>query len=339
MNKMLSVVTLLVLGALAGFLFWALKPSESMDYKVWPITISELSKTEQLKVVSYHKEILVGQHRLRKGLFKDTEEKIYVVYPATINIGFDLSKCNNQSIVRLGEDTVRVTLPPVEILNKDGLSVDEASKHTALEDGVWDAKDMNMLRKRAEAMMLRNCESDSCYRMAEQLGAKMVKAMINNLGYSHVEIKILPRTNYGLALPKKGERGCTSCKFYEREGERFLLAAAPNGGKTSRMYYHNGQLTYQQLLALGDFFAQYSISHPGDMEVKIKSSHLYLLFRHDGVSPGSKEAVKVAKSAASRNEEALKRDVSSRIFLNKYPMHILDVGKDGKVIHSSSLAN
>ena len=41
MNKMLSVVTLLVLGALAGFLFWALKPSESMDYKVWPITISE----------------------------------------------------------------------------------------------------------------------------------------------------------------------------------------------------------------------------------------------------------------------------------------------------------
>ena len=339
MNKTLSVVTLLVLGALVGFLFWALKPSESMDYKVWPVTISELSKTEQLKVVSFHKEILVGQHRLRKGLFKDTEEKIYVVYPATINVGFDLSKCDNQSIVRLGEDSVLVTLPPVEILNKDGFSVDEASKHTAIENGVWEANDMNMLRKRAEAMMLRNCETDSCYRMAEQVGAKMVKAMINNLGYSHVEVKILPRTNYGLALSKKGQRGWASCKFYEREGERFLLATAPNGGKTSRLYYHNGQLTYQQLLALGDFFAQYSISHPGDMDVKIKSSQLNLIFRHDGVSSGSKEAVKVVKNAASRNEEALKRDISHRIFLDKYPMRILDVGKDGKVIHSSSLAN
>lgn len=335
MNKTLTVATLLVLLLLAGFIYLSLKPSESISYKVWPITISELSKTEQLKVVSFHKEVLVGQHRLNKGLFKSAEDNIYVVYPATLNIGFDLSKCDSKSIVRLGEDSVIVTLPPVEVLNKDGLSVDEASKHTAIENGIWEAKDMNMLRKRAEAIMLRNCETDSCYKMAEQLGAKMVKTMVQNLGYSHVEVKVTPRTNYGLALRGKGRRGVSSCKFYESEGERFIMTKAQNGGRASRMYYHNGELTYQQLLALGDFYAQYSMSNPCDMEIKLKPSQLSVIFRHDNVAVGSKEAVKVAKTAASRNEEILRKEISHNIFHDKYPMKIMDIGKDRKIVHSS----
>ncbi len=339
MNKTLAFVTLLVLGAVIGFLIWSLRPSEDMNYKVWPITINDLSKTEQLKVVSFHKEVLVGQHRLRKGVFKDSEDKIYVVYPATINVGFDLSKCNNQSIRRIGEDSVMVTLPPVEVLNKDGLAVDEADKHTAIENGQWGAKDMNMLRKRAEAIMLRNCEADSCYAMAEQLGAKMVMAMVKNLGYENVQVEVLPRQNYGLALPGKGVRGVSSCRFYESEGERFLMTNSSSKAKVSKMYYHNGELTYPQLLAMGDFFAQYSKSHPGDIEVKIKSSQLFLIFRHDEVVPDSKEAVKIAKKAVSRDLEYFRQAVSRRIFGDKYKMKVVDTGKGRKVIHSSKVIN
>jgi hypothetical protein len=156
MNKTLTIVTVVVLVAIAIFAYLMLRPKSGLDYKVWPITINQISKTEQLKVVSFHKDILVSEHRLGKGIFSSTEDKIYVIYPATLNLGFDLSKCNEQTFRKQGEDTVLVTLPPVEVLNKKGYTIDEAGKHTAIEKGNWSNETMAGLKKRAEAIMLRS---------------------------------------------------------------------------------------------------------------------------------------------------------------------------------------
>ena len=80
MNKTLSIVTILVLATIAAFIFFMTFRTGDIDHKVWPVTINQLSKTEKLKIITFHKEILVGEHRISKGLFSSNEDKIYVVY-------------------------------------------------------------------------------------------------------------------------------------------------------------------------------------------------------------------------------------------------------------------
>ena len=77
-NKTLTIATVLVLVFIAIFLYYMLRPKDDLNYKVWPITINQISKTEQLKVITFHKDILVNEHRVSKGLFSNTEDKIYV---------------------------------------------------------------------------------------------------------------------------------------------------------------------------------------------------------------------------------------------------------------------
>jgi hypothetical protein len=71
------------------------------------------------------------------------------------------------------------------------------------------------------------------------------------------------------------------------------------------------------------------------MEVSLKPTMLSVFFRHDNVTAGSKEAVKVMKKAASRDVEALRRDIGQNIFGGRYPMQIVDLDKNRKTIHSS----
>lgn len=328
MNKTLSIVTVMVLVAIAIFVYLMLRPSGDLDYKVWPITINQLSKTEQLKVVTFHKDILVSEHRLSKGLFSNTEDKLYVIYPATLNLGFDLSKCNEQTFRKLGEDTVVVTLPPVEVLNKKGYAIDEAGKHTAIEKGTWSNETMASLKKRAEAIMLRSCEYDSCYRKAEELGKVMVRSMVQKLGFPTVIVEVQPRQSHGVAL--MGEHyGCsTPYKFYQAQGKRFLSF---KGKGERRMYYPGATFTYPQLLALGDFFNRNLKA--GDVEVKKDGDSLLVMLRHD-TTAGTKEAVSILKKAKPEEVVAWKRDIAGKIFNNSLKISVEHVDKNNKVLYS-----
>ncbi|MBR6981235.1 MAG: DUF4230 domain-containing protein [Prevotella sp.] len=328
MNKTLTIVTVLVLAAIAVFVYLMLMRSNGLDYKVWPITINQISKTEQLKVASFHKEILVSEHRISKGLFSNTEDKLYIIYPATLNLGFDLSKCNEQTFRRIGEDTVFVTLPPVEVLNKNGYTIDEAGKHTAIEKGIWSNETIGLLKKRAEAIMLRSCEYDSCYRKAEELGKIMVKALVKKLGYATVVVEVQPRKSYGLAL--MGERyACTTpYKFYQEQGKRFLLF---KGRGERRMYFPGATFSYPQLFALGDYFNRYL--KDCDVEVKKVSNTLLVSLRHRTTS-GSKAAVDILKNANPEEVARWKKDIAGQIFNNSLNVKVEHVDMNNNVLYT-----
>lgn len=334
MNKTLSLVTILVLAAIAVFLFFMTIRKGDIDHKVWPVTINQLSKTEKLKIITFHKEILVGEHRISKGLFSSNEDKIYVVYPATLNIGFDLSKCDESTFRRIGEDTVVVTLPPVEVLNKDGMVIDEAGKHTAIEKGVWGDDVMSNLGKRAQAIMMRSCEYDSCYKKAEQLGAIMVKTMIGNLGFSNVVVNVKQRSNNGLALMGERYGSSTPFKFYRADGRRFLLCKAKGKTAQAKMYYPGGTFTYPQLLALGDFFQMHHQGVKSDVELRKKGDTLIVMLMHDNVVAGSKEAVAIMRNAKPEDADIWEKGVQRDIFLNKLRLKLQHADRNGKIIYT-----
>ena len=328
MNKTLTAVTIVVLVAIAIFAYLMLRPKSGLDYKVWPITINQISKTEQLKVVSFHKDILVSEHRLGKGMFSNTEDKIYVIYPATLNLGFDLSKCNEQTFRKQGEDTVLVTLPPVEVLNKKGYTIDEAGKHTAIEKGVWSNETMAGLKKRAEAVMLRSCEYDSCYRKAEELGKVMVASLVKKLGFSTVIVEVQPRRSYGLALLGDSYACATPYKFYQEQGKRFLMLKEKG---IRKMFFPGATFSYPQLLALGDYFNRNL--KKGDVEVSKEGNTLLVSLRHPIVA-GTKGAVDVLKNANPGEVARWKREIGGQIFNNSLNVKVEHVDMNKKVLYT-----
>ncbi|MBO4821446.1 MAG: DUF4230 domain-containing protein [Prevotella sp.] len=328
MNKTLTIVTVVVLVAIAIFAYLMLRPKSGLDYKVWPITINQISKTEQLKVVSFHKDILVSEHRLGKGMFSSSEDKIYVIYPATLNLGFDLSKCNEQTFRKQGEDTVLVTLPPVEVLNKKGYTIDEAGKHTAIEKGNWSNETMAGLKKRAEAIMLRSCEYDSCYRKAEELGKVMVASLVKKLGFNTVIVDVQPRQSYGLALLGDSYACTTPYKFYLEQGKRFLMLKEKG---VRKMFFPGATFSYPQLLALGDYFNRNL--KKGDVEVSKEGNTLLVSLRHPTIS-GSKGAVDILKNANQGEVARWKREIGGQIFNNSLKVKVEHVDMNKKVLYT-----
>lgn len=334
MKNSLTVATILIIVAMVIIIVAVTLPSESgTGVSVGPLSVRSLVKTEQLKVLSVHKEILASQRRKAKGLFKEKEEKIYVIYPSTLHFGFDLSQADSGSVIRNG-DSVALVLPPVSILNKDGKSVDEAGKRTAIEEGEWNAGEMSLLRERAEAMMLRSCEYDSCYAKAERVAQIMVASMLRNMGVEKYAVKISPRKNYGLSLTDKQTRNKHPYLFCQKNNRQYLSFNTANGGKEGLLFYDQGNFSQYQLLAIGDACIKMMATDPREAEAAFSKGNLYVLFHNPGVKAGTKEATayvgktnkrKNSMSQLERSLAPLTAESGGRVFL-------VEVDKNGKYL-------
>lgn len=329
MKLLLAAVTLAVIVGLVLLFVRLTRPSEPLDYSVGPITVLDIAKTEQLKVLTIHKEILAHQHRYASGLLSNKEERIYIIYPATLHFGFDLTRCDNNSIQTHG-DTATVILPPVQILNKEGHSVDEASKRTAIEEGEWSAVELTTLRNRAEALMRRQCEYDNCYEKAEKAGISAVRAMMASLGFRHVDVKVRKRASYGLCLIDKSFRNSHSFTFCRKDGKSYL--SFQKGTQESRLYYTPGTIALQELLAMGDYFMMFFDKVPRHAVVVKKDKQMVLAFLNPTVTEGSKEAEQVRSRAARFNMAPLRHAISDLVFLGKVGLTVMETDKNGKEI-------
>ena len=329
MKWLLTAATILVALGVVLLLLRLTKPSEPLDYSTGPVTVLDIAKTEKLKVLTIHKEVLAHQHRFNSGLLKKGEERIYVIYPATLHFGFDLTRCDSNSIQTHG-DTVSVTLPPVQILNKEGRSVDEAIKRTAIEEGEWSATELTTLRNRAEALMRRQCEYDGCYEKAEKAGVSAVRAMMASLGYGHVEVKVKKRANYGLCLIDKGFRNSHSFKFCRKDGNSYL--SYEKGGKESRLYYTPGNISLQELLAIGDYFMLFFDKNPRQVVISKKDSSLALAFINSDITDGSKEAKQLQARASRYDMGPLRHAIVDLVYGGKMSLIVLETDKKGNEI-------
>ncbi len=334
MKNSLTIATILIILAMVIIIIAVSLPSGSgTNYTVGPLSVRSLMKTEQLKVLSVHKEILASQRRKSKGLFKDKEEKIYVIYPATLQFGFDLAKADTNSIVRHG-DSVDVVLPPVTILNRDGKAVDEADKRTAIEEGTWSAAEMTLLRERAEAMMLRNCEYDSCYAKAERTARFMMASMMRNMGVEHFSVTITPRADYGTCLIDKKVKNSNPYLFCMRSDRPCLSFNTSNGGKEGLLFYDRNGFSQYQLLAVGDVFIPFMASTPREAEMAMRKGDLYVLFHNANVKADTKEAKDfVAASKKRKNAmDALQQNLSPLVADNQGRVFLVEVDKNKKYL-------
>ena len=332
MKYLLAMATVLALLVLAFLYIQSLSKSDPLDVEVGPLTVRNIASTEKLRVLSMRKEVLASQHRIGGGLLGNGESKIFVIYPATLHFGFDLSKCDTTSIQVQG-DTVSVVLPPVEVLNRDGKAVDEAAKRTPIEQGDWSAKEMTALRERAEALMLRSCEYDSCYVRAERMGRNMVAAAISRLGYSHVEVSVKPRSDYGLCLIDKGTRNRQSVQFFKKGDLHYVLFNGGSSQKEARLYYHSGNIDNRHLLALIDCFTLQFAAAPRDVLVTMRGKDVFVMYQNTQIKVGSKEATARRNAAAKKDMSSLHTILSLLVFPGVEKVEIMETDKDGNVIY------
>lgn len=227
--------------------------------EVGHIQLSDLSKTEKMKVLSMYKEVVVSQYRQGLSiLYGQNTAEIHSIYPGRIDIGFDLAKCDENWISTEG-DTVVVNLPPVEILNKDGWYIDETKRQTPIEEGNWTSADYTKMARRANALIKRTCELEDCYKQAETQGFKVVTNLLRAFGYQNMRINIQTREQYKpfFIVDTNTAKYYNPYKYY-----------TGLDGSTYIRFNNNAQLNYkgdfndEELLAFIDLFNQYTIDQP-----------------------------------------------------------------------------
>lgn len=149
------------------------------------VTVSDITPTGQLKVMSVYKEIVVGSTRTDHTLFGPQHRKIYAIYPAQLNLGYDFSGVKYEVVSVVGDSTF-VTLPPISILNEDGQYVDEARMRVPIQSGEWNYVEMNELRAKANNEMLISSFEGGCMQEASAQGHAVVERLLTALGCRNI---------------------------------------------------------------------------------------------------------------------------------------------------------
>ena len=265
------------------------------------VTVDDIKKIGQLKVLTINKEFLVSQYRKRGFLISDDE--IHIVFDGRIDLGFDLSECQDSCISRRGDSTF-VTLPPVKILNQNEVYVGPGD--VKIEDGTWSNDEMEAFKRRANAYMLYSCERDDCYRRAERMGMQTITDLIRPLETNYIEVKVAGRKSYGMPMTENKKKK----QLAEKNPYHYVT-----DGKKHYLEYQNGSvLTYEgvsdyDLIAVADmcntFMEGKKLNALLTMEKK-KKSNSYLGFD----SPFSNSSLKNTKL------EKLQKDIKQHV--NKY---------------------
>lgn len=264
------------------------------------VTLEEIQKIGQLKVLTVNKEFLVSQYRKRSFLISDDE--IHIVYDGRIDLGFDLSKCDANSIERRNDSTF-IHMPPVEILNQDSMFVNPGV--VKIEDGKWTNTEMEAFKNRANAYMLYSSERDDCYRRAEKMGMQTFTELVSPLETNYIEVTVEGRESYGMPLEKNANKK----KKAQANPYKYII----DGNRHYLEYQNGGTLTYEgvsdyDLIAVADMFNSYMNGKPEHVVLKMekkKKSNSYLGFD----SPFSK----ATKSSPLRQ---LEKEI--KLHVNKY---------------------
>ena len=265
------------------------------------VTVEDIRKIGQLKVLTIYKEFLVSQYRKRSFLIPDDE--IHIVYDGRIDLGFDLAECPDSCITRHGDSTF-VTLPPVRILNQNEVYVDPGD--VKIESGTWTNGEMEGFKHRANAYMLYSSERDDCYRRAERMGMQTITELLRPMETNYIEVRVAGRDDYGMPLGENVKKK----KQAEQNPYRYI-----EDGKKHYLEYQNGSQLYYEgvsdydLIAVADICNAYMDGKKLKAHLKMekkKKSNSY--FGND--SPFSKSPLKNTKLYK------LQKDIKQHV--NKY---------------------
>jgi len=295
-NKLIVILALTLALVIAGFIAWGklaggFQKLFGREEIVSEVSVKDIQLTEKMKVLTIYKEVMVNFYKESKGLIGKNQSQICTIYPARLDFGFDLSGADEEWIKQVG-DSVIVTLPPISILNKDNVSIDDASKRVVTEKGDWTIAEKSRLRDWAAATMLRSCEADSCWNMAAEQGIIVVKNLVESFGLQNVRVSITPSESPNLYMPPS------------RKDNPFTLNKATDSSNEYYFEYENsarldteGNFTPEQLLAISDLFRMLKKGERCSLEKD--GNNIKLSFAHDVVTtefPDREAYVKVIKN-------------------------------------------
>jgi len=121
---------------------------------------------------------------VRPGLFSDDE--LIRIYYGTLRLGVNMHKAKPHFVTR-SQDTVIVTLPPVELLDED--FIDEARTQSFYESGTWSDRAREEMYRRAVARMKARCLNESNLQSAQQNATSQFRQLMRSMGYDNVQIR------------------------------------------------------------------------------------------------------------------------------------------------------
>lgn len=147
------------------------------------------TQIESIKAIGQWEFLAISDEELidtvRKGFFRN--DQLARIYYGTLRLGIDMRQVGPDWI-RLENDTLRVLLPPVGLL--DNNFIDEARTKSFFESGKWTAQDREQMYKRAYHRMRQHCLTPANIQTAEDNARENFKKLLRTMGYQNVEVEV-----------------------------------------------------------------------------------------------------------------------------------------------------
>ena len=181
--------SVVILAALFIGAIWYLNKDNSISIEadrridVTPAQIQSIKDIGQWEFLSIADEELVDT--IDRGFFRDKE--LVRIYYGTLRLGIDMGKINEKWIT-VTDSVVNVTLPPIELLDRN--FIDEAQTRSFFESGTWKPDAREALYRKAYSKMLARCFTPENIDIAEKNAKVQFAQFMKALGFNNTIINI-----------------------------------------------------------------------------------------------------------------------------------------------------
>lgn len=181
--------SVVILAALFIGAIWYLNKDNSISIEadrridITPAQIQSIKDIGQWEFLSIADEELVDT--IDRGFFRDKE--LVRIYYGTLRLGIDMGKINEKWIT-VTDSVVNVTLPPIELLDRN--FIDEAQTRSFFESGTWKPDAREALYRKAYSKMLARCFTPGNIDIAEKNAKVQFAQFMKALGFNNTIINI-----------------------------------------------------------------------------------------------------------------------------------------------------
>lgn len=164
-----------------------LKVERNTTIDLTPERIQSIRDVGQWEFLSINDEEMVEWSRQRTFV----TDRLVRIYQGTLRIGVDLSKASDNWVESLPDSTVRLTLPPIGLL--DEYFIDEARSRSFYEHGTVPTDAADVLYAQAVEKMKQRCLTAQNLQTAERAARREFDRVFRALGFKTVIINFEKR--------------------------------------------------------------------------------------------------------------------------------------------------
>ena len=152
-----------------------------------PTIVKSIRNIGQWEFLTINDEEVV--ERTHKNLILSDDHLVRIYY-GTMRLGIDFQELNEKA-VKVDGDSIRLTLPPVKLLDDD--FIDEALTKTFYETGTWDGASHKSMYNEARQNMIKYGMSHDNILHIRELAEAQMRQLLQGLGFNRITILFEPR--------------------------------------------------------------------------------------------------------------------------------------------------